>query len=142
MTILSDIRSQVAAKVSTVSGFHLTKQTPDYFGRTQNTIAHRAFAVQMAATSQMNERQRRSVGVYSQSVVRVIFAYRLRPTDAYPTDYDLMLDAEVSVINACLATYSDQPFQIRYESSSRAIPDSQEYAIITIEFTTYHTITP
>lgn len=142
MGILSEIRAQVSAKVATVSGFHLTKQTPDYFGRTQNTIAHKAFAVQMASTAQMNERQRRTIGVYSTSTVRVIFAYRLRPTDAYPVDYDLMLNAEESVINAILTSYSNQSFQIRYESSNRAITDSQEYAIITLEFTTLHTIEP
>tara|TARA_R100001163_G_C5016762_1_gene160820 strand:- start:286 stop:714 length:429 start_codon:yes stop_codon:yes gene_type:complete len=142
MGILSTIRSQVSTKVAGVSGFHLSKQTPPYFGRTQNTIAHKSFVVDMATTNQANERQRRAVGVYCQSTLRVLFAYRLRPIDAYPVDYDLMLDAEESVINAVLSSYSSQLWQIRYESSSRAIPDSQEYAIITLEFTTLHTIQP
>ena len=140
MGILSDIRSQVSAKISALSGFKLSTQTPDYFGRTQNTVAHKAFVVGLDTSSQMNERQRRGVGVYTQTTVRVIFSYRLRPHSAYPTDYDLMLDTEESVINAVLAAYSSQPFQIRYESSSRSITDSQEYVIITLEFTTYHTI--
>jgi hypothetical protein len=142
MGILKDMRQQISSKIDALPGFSLSKQTPAYFGRTQNTVAHKSFVVDLASTNQANERQRRSVGVYASTTIRVQFAFRLRPTDAYPTDYDLMLDAEESVINAILSDYSNQPFQIRYEASSRAITDSQEYAIISIELSTFHTIQP
>lgn len=140
MPILSTIRSQVATKVLTVSGFKLSKQTPAYFGRTQDTIAHKGFTIGIDSTSAMNERQRRSVGVYCNSTLRVIFAHRLRPLDAYPVDYDNSLNTEEQVIMAVLQDYSAQPFQIRYETTSRAVTDSQEYVIITLEFTVLHTI--
>ena len=87
------------------------------------------------------ERQRRSVGVYIQTPVQVIFSYRLRPLDIYPTDYDLAMDKEEQVIQKVLESYvSDNQFTIRSVSSTREVTDSQEYIIITIEFTTLHTI--
>ena len=84
----SAVRSAIAAKVAALSGFKESKHSPDYFGRTENTVAHLAFGVQLASTTAMDERQRRSVGVYVNTPVRVIFAHRLRPLDIYPTDYD------------------------------------------------------
>jgi len=98
--------------------------------------------VQLAASTAMDERQRRPVGVYVNTPVRVLFAYRLRPLDIYPTDYDNALDAEETVINAVLNTYAapNNTFTIRYNSSTREVTDSQEYCIISIEFTALHTI--
>lgn len=137
---LSAIRQQIASKISSLSGFKETKQTPDFFGRTQDTIANRAFVVSLGSSTAMEERQRRSVGVYINTPVKVIFAYRLRPLDVYPTDYDLALDTEQQVIQKVLESYNSQEFTIRYIGSSRQVTDSQEYIIITIDFETLHTI--
>ena len=138
----SAVRSAIAAKVAALSGFKESKHSPDYFGRTENTVAHLAFGVHLASTTAMDERQRRSVGVYVNTPVRVIFAHRLRPLDIYPTDYDNSLDSEQNVINAVLAAYStpNNGFTIRYNGSTREVTDSQEYCIINIEFTALHTI--
>ena len=74
-----------------------------------------------------------------QSIVTVSFAYRLRPKDMYPTDYDAALDAEADVIRACLSSYNAD-IQIRYTRSTRVVQQTLEYAIHNIEFTVLHTL--
>lgn len=137
----SQVRGAIASKISELPGFKESGQSPDYFGRTENTVAHKAFGVRLGSSAAMEERQRRSVGVYVQTPVQVLFSYRLRPLDIYPTDYDLAMDTEETVIAKVLETYSENnEFTIRYLGSSRQVTDSQEYVIITLEFTTLHTI--
>jgi len=137
----SAVRGEIASKVDAISGFKETRQSPDYFGRTQDSIAHKAFAIQMQNTAASNERQRRAIGEYVSSSIRIIFAYRLRPLDIYPTDYDNAMDAEETVINAALQAYaSNNRFTIRYLGSSRQVTESQEYIIINTEFVALHTI--
>ena len=137
----SSIRQGIASKIAELTGFQETKHVPDLFGRTENTVAHKAFGVGLASSSAANERQRRAVGVYIETPIQVIFSYRLRPTDAYPIDYDLALDTEENVINKVLESYStNNQFTIRYLSSARDVTDSQEYIIIRLNFTVFHTI--
>lgn len=137
----SQVRGAIASKISELPGFKESGQSPDYFGRTENTVAHKAFGVRLGSSAAMEERQRRSVGVYVQTPVQVIFSYRLRPLDIYPTDYDLAMDTEETVIAKVLETYSENnEFTIRYLGSSRQVTDSQEYVILNVEFTTIHTI--
>ena len=138
---LSSIRKQIATKVAAITGFKESNHTPDYFGRTENTIANKAFAVGVASSVAMEERQRRAVGVYLSTPMQVIFSHRLRPLDIYPTDYDASLDAEELVINKVLEAYaSDNEFTIRYVASDRTVTDSQEYILITLSFNILHTI--
>lgn len=139
----SEIRSALSSQITTITGFHLSKQLPDYFGRTRETIAHKSFTVSIAITNEFNaERQRRGVGVYAETQAQIKFAFRLRPLDVYPTDYDLALDAEEQIINKCLSSYASikPEVQIRYNSSNRVASESQEYMIHTITFTILHTI--
>ena len=139
----SAIRAAFTTQIQTVSGFKLTKQSPSYFGRTRETVVHKAFVVSVDQTNQVvEERQRRTIGVYVQSNVQVRFSFRLRPMDMYPNDYDNALNAEVQVINACMKSYAaiNNKVQVRYISSSRLVTESQEYMIHTIDFTVLHTI--
>jgi hypothetical protein len=96
----------------------------------------------MSTSNAMVERQRRTIGVMMESVVRVKFAYRLRPKDAYPTDYDLAMNIEQDVINAVIANYAAvrPEVEIRYSRTVRDITDSTEYMLFDIEFNAYHTI--
>lgn len=138
---IASIRSQISDKISSLSGFKESKQSPDYFGRTQDTIAHLGFTIQVNSSTASTDRQRRSVGVYLNTQFRVIFAYRLRPLDVYPTDYDLALSKEETVINKILEAYTtNNKFTMNYSGSSRIVTDSQEYIIITIDFIANHTI--
>lgn len=134
----AQVRSLIAAKVDALSGFNLVKMPPQYFGRVQNTLAHKGFTVDVRSSQDSGERQRR-IGPMLQSIVMVSFAYRLRPKDMYPTDYDAALDAEGDVIRACLTSYSTD-IQVRYVRSTRVVQQSLEYAIHNIEFTVLHTL--
>lgn len=134
----AQVRSLIAAKVDALSGFNLVKMPPQYFGRVQNTLAHKGFTVDVRSSQDSGERQRR-IGPMLQSIVMVSFAYRLRPKDMYPTDYDAALDAEGDVIRACLTSYSTD-IQVRYVRSTRVVQQSLEYAIHNIEFSVLHTL--
>jgi len=137
---VAQVRSAAASKVSALAGFKEINIPPEYFGRIENTIAHLGFGVMTASSNAMTERQRRSVGLYLSTTLRVIFAYRLRPHDAYPTDYDLALDKEQSVIAAVMGIYNTG-IELRFDRASRRSPDSLEFMISDIEFTVLHTIT-
>lgn len=138
----SQIRDAFKQQIETVSGFKLMKVLPDYFGRAQDTVAHKGFTVAVSTSAESQDRQRRSVGLYLQTDVMIKFSYRLRPLDVYPTDYDLCLDAEESVILACLNSYQAirSEVQVRYINSQRASTASNEYMITTLNFTVLHTI--
>lgn len=139
----SEIRSALTSQISSLSGFHLSKMLPDYFGRTRESIVHKSFTVSLSITNEVSaERQRRAIGVYAETQAQIKFAYRLRPMDIYPTDYDLALDAEEDVINKCLLSYAaiKPEIQIRYNNSNRVASESQEYMIHTLNFTILHTI--
>ena len=88
----AQVRALIAGKVDALAGFNLVKMPPQYFGRVANTLAHKGFSVDIRSTQDSGERQRRA-GVMMQSTVTVSFAFRLRPKDMYPTDYDAALDA-------------------------------------------------
>lgn len=136
----SQLRAAVAQQVTTISGFTETRIPPEYFGRNENSVAHKRFGVSLSASNDSGERQRRAIGVMCSTTVRVVFSYRLRPKDAYPTDYDLALTAEKDVINAVVSSYQSiqPPVVIRYNRSARDVTDSTEYMIINLEFTALH----
>jgi len=139
----SQIRADIKGKLLELSGFRESLMAPEFFGRTQDSIAHLGFSVNMVSSSANMERQRRAVGVYLNSTVNVIFAYRLRPLDIL-VDYNDALDKEEQVINKILESYitdaGGTPFTINYMLSSREVTDSQEYIIINLEFQILHTI--
>jgi len=139
---LEALRSGIATQILGITGFTLSKHPPDYFGRQQNTIAHRSFAVAIGLVSAAAERQRRPTFVYVETAVLVSFAFRLRPLDAYPTDYDLALSAEKQVIEKVLGSYAaiQNEIQIRFVSSSRETTESNEYMLHSVEFIARHTL--
>ena len=137
---VSQVRSSIAQNISDLSGFREVRMLPEYFGRSQNTLGHLGFSVEMSATNGANERQRRSVGCYVESLVRVRFAYRIRPHDVV-LDYGNALDKEQEVIGAVMARDFNRAIEIRFVRSSRRAPDSQEYIISEMEFSALHTFT-
>ena len=80
---------------------------------------------------------------YVQTNITVIFGYRLRPTEIYPTDYDNSLEQEQEVIIKVLSSYQAirNEVQLRFISSQGTIAESSEYMIITLNFQAFHTIT-
>ena len=137
---VSQLRSSIAFNISALTGFREVRMLPDYFGRAHNTLAHLGFSVDVNATNGANERQRTTVGAYVETLVRVRFAYRLRPHDII-LDYGNALDKEQEVISAICARNFNRAIEIRLVRASRRTPDSQEYLISEIEFSALHTIT-
>jgi hypothetical protein len=138
----AQLRTAVSTKVLTVAGMHLTNFPPGYFLRMQNTIAHKAFVVSLRTSTDSNERQRLPVGIYLTTTVEVQYAYRLRPMDIYPTDYDASLNLEEQIIRAVLGSYSgiQAGIELRYNRSTRTVVDSLEYMVHALEFTALHTL--
>ena len=141
MASFAEVRQAIQTKVETVSGFTLVPFPPTYFRRVQNTIAHKGFTVDVSTSNDQGERMRGTGSVYLSSTVRVMFAFRLRPKDIV-TDYDNSMDTEEDVIKAVLGSYAgiQAGIQVRYNRSTRDVPDSMEYMVTTLEFTVLHTI--
>ena len=138
------LRTAISDQIGTLTGFRLIKLPPAQFGRSQQTIAHLGYTVGLQSSEQINERQRSySGGYYVQTNITVIFGYRLRPTEIYPTDYDNSLEQEQEVIIKVLSSYQAirNEVQLRFISSQRTIAESSEYMIITLNFQAFHTIT-
>lgn len=143
MTIsVAQVRQAVAAQVATLAGYHEAKLPPQFFGRIQDTIAHKAFAVEILRSTAIPERQRRSVGLYLSTGITVRFAYRLRPMDTYPTDYDLSMDAAAAIIDKIMQSYSAirQGLTGKFDSMTHRVTESIEYIIHDLNFTFLHTI--
>ena len=136
---VKEVQRAIAIKIGDLSGFREVRQLPDLFGRTQNTLAHLGFAVEVSASQQSNERQRIAVGLYVDTTVRVKLAFRLRPHDLV-LDYGNALDKEQEVIQAVMNRNFAKGIEVRFLRASRRTPDSQEYLISEIELQALHTI--
>jgi hypothetical protein len=136
---VKEVQRALAIKIGDLSGFREVRQLPEMFGRTQNTLAHLGFSVEVSSSQQSNERQRIAVGLYVDTTVRVKLAYRLRPHDLV-LDYGNALDKEEEVIQAVMNRNFAKGIEIRFLRASRRTPDSQEYLISEIELQALHTI--
>lgn len=136
---VKEVQRALAIKIGDLSGFREVRQLPEMFGRTQNTLAHLGFSVEVSSSQQSNERQRIAVGLYVDTTVRVKIAYRLRPHDLV-LDYGNALDKEEEVIQAVMNRNFAKGIEVRFLRASRRTPDSQEYLISEIELQALHTI--
>ena len=138
----SEIHAAIKTKMDTLTGFKQARYPLQYFGRTSNPLAHLGYSISLSSTNNGGRQRVTNAGVAMITTASVLFAYRLRPTDAYPTDYNLALDKEELVIIALLGSYSsiEPEMQINYSSSSREIPESLEYSMHTLEFEVIHYI--
>tara|TARA_Y100000592_G_scaffold50165_1_gene79442 strand:+ start:296 stop:727 length:432 start_codon:yes stop_codon:yes gene_type:complete len=136
---VKEVQRALAIKIGDLSGFREVRQLPELFGRTQNTLAHLGFSVEVSNSQQASERQRIAVGLYVDTTVRVKLAYRLRPHDLV-LDYGNALDKEQEVIQAVMQRNFAKGIEVRFLRASRRTPDSQEYLISEIELQALHTI--
>ena len=136
---VKELQRALATKIDTIAGFREVRQIPELFARTQNTLAHLGFSVEVATTSETNERQRIAVGLYANTLVRIKYAYRLRPHDLI-LDYGNALDKEQEIISAVMDRNFSKGIEIRFVRATRRTPDSQEYIISEIELQALHTI--
>ena len=136
---VKEVQRAIAIKIGDLSGFREIRQLPEMFGRTQNTLAHLGFSVEVSNSQQANERQRIAVGLYVDTTVRVKLAYRLRPHDLV-LDYGNALDKEQEVIQSVMNRNFAKGIEVRFLRASRRTPDSQVYLISEIELQALHTI--
>ncbi len=136
---VKEVQRAIAIKIGDLSGFREIRQLPEMFGRTQNTLAHLGFSVEVSNSQQANERQRIAVGLYVDTTVKVKLAYRLRPHDLV-LDYGNALDKEQEVIQSVMNRNFAKGIEVRFLRASRRTPDSQEYLISEIELQALHTI--
>jgi hypothetical protein len=136
---LSGVRNAIIAKVDGLTGFRMSPFPVELFDRSQNTLAHLAFAVSISSTQSMDERQRVPTRVFMSSNVNVIFAFRIRP-HSVSADYNNAMDKEITVIETILGSYASTPgIEIRYNQSIRTFAQSLEYVLIETNYTVVHT---
>ena len=116
-----------------------TRHKNRYHSRIPRGQTDLGFSVEVATTSETNERQRIAVGLYANTLVRIKYAYRLRPHDLI-LDYGNALDKEQEIISAVMDRNFSKGIEIRFVRATRRTPDSQEYIISEIELQALHTI--
>lgn len=136
---LSGVRNAIIAKVDGLTGFRMSPFPVELFDRSQNTLAHLAFAVSISSTQSTEERQRLPTRVLMSSTIDVIFSFRIRP-HSISADYNNAMDKEITVIEALLGSYASTPgIEIRYNTSRRTFAQSLEYVLIETNYTVTHT---
>lgn len=139
---VSDIQDHVVGAINGISGGGFRRSTFPIlmFGKTQQTVAHLAFAVGANATSAVSGRQKPLEGVECLTNIECRFSYRIRPL-SQNADYDNLLNKEQLIIKAILnrtnsTLYTSTHF--RFTNSQREISDSGEYFFSSSFFEAYH----
>jgi len=139
---LSTIRSRIATAISSITGTKLSPLPYEAFGRTTNSIAHKAFSVGIGGSDAADDRQRSTEGAMLMTDVFVALAYRIRPLDQL-TDIDNALNFENDIIKKVLDRTNTTLYQnlhIKLVSSQRQLTDSGEYMLSTLNFDCLHFI--
>jgi hypothetical protein len=137
---LATIRQRFADQISTLDGFFESRNPFDGYGRSPNTIAHKSFSVGVrTVTSRDDDRQRRGIGVMTNTEILVRYAYRIRPKDQIES-YDDGLDSAQAVINTITnrSTPLHDNLQIRFGGLDNELADSGEWMSITLSFDVLH----
>lgn len=144
-----DIRSRIAASIASVlggSGYYETRDPPPLFpdGPSQQQanrhLRHKGYSVFLGQTIELSSegRQTPSVGVWSRTIVHVVFGYRLR-AGAAVADYDAALDVEKAVIAAVVATAKNPALHPRLmQVAQRAVTADGELYVGRIDFSVLH----
>lgn len=141
---LSIIRSRVATAVEAIVGAGLKQSPLPYgaFGRTPNSIAHKAFSIGMGGSNAQEDRQRPTEGAMLQTDMDIKVSFRIRPL-AQLVDVDASLDLENTIIANVLDRTNTTLYQnlhIKLLSTNRQLTDSGEYMISTLSFELLHFI--
>ena len=139
---LSTIRSRVATAIQGIGGMNLSPLPYEAFGRTTNSIAHKAFSVGVGGSNARDDRQRPTEGAMLDTDLNIVMAYRIRPLDQL-TDVDGGLNLENDIITKLLDRTDTNLYpnvHIKFVSSSRQLTDSGEYMISTLQFDVLHFI--
>lgn len=140
---LSTIRGRISTALEGLGeGLKQSPLPSGGFGRTPNSIAHKAFSVEIGGSNAQDDRQRSIEGAMLQTDMNIKLAYRIRPLSQL-VDVDGCLDLE-NVIIANLLDRSNSSLypnlHIKLISSNRILTDSGEYIISTLSFELLHFI--
>ena len=122
-------------------GFTQARVLAEVYGYTAGSLIHEGFAVSVPTTTPIGDRQRTSIGTHVEDQVLVRWSYLLRPTDHW-TDYKAALDAEQTLIAACMAESTTMRTNtgIRFVSASREVHQTGEWVIGDLLFTATHVL--
>lgn len=138
----SEIQTSIKAQMDTLTGFKQSKFPVEFFNRTSKPVSHLGYSVSLGSSIGAGGRQRTTgAGVELNTVLNLVFAYRLRPTDIM-TDYRAALDKEELVILKLLSSYSGikPQFEIQFRQADRTFPESLEFSVHNLIFNVYHYI--
>ena len=138
----SKLRQAIASKIETITGMKESKFPVQYIEKSQDSVIHKSFSVGFETVREGGISQRRGQEIFVQSSITIIFCYRLRPKDIYPSDYDNSLDLERQIIETLLSNYGTirNEISVQFDSSNRVINDTLEYQITTLNFIAHHNI--
>ena len=120
-------------------GFTQARVLAEVYGYTAGSLIHEGFAVSVPTTTPIGDRQRTSIGTHVEDQVLVRWSYLLRPTDHW-TDYKAALDAEQTLMAACLADDSSMRSgtQITMLDAVRNIHQTGEWVLGELTFSARH----
>lgn len=120
-------------------GFAQASVLADVYGFVPGSLLHKGFAVSVVTTTPIAGRQRAEAGTHVEDLILVRWSYILRPTDQW-TDYKDALDAEQTLIAACMAADSSMRSKtgISFVSASREVIDSGAWVIGDLQFSALH----
>ncbi len=136
----STIRDRFSDAIGTISGFSLSRNPFDGYGRSPNSVAHQRYAVGIQnSAARTDDRQRLSTGIMSDTSVMVTYPFRIRPKDQV-SSYDDALDSAESVIQKIVNRSSPlhDNLTIRYTGMDNELSDAGEYIRISLTFNILH----
>ena len=130
----------VDALTGTPPGFIQARVLAEIYGHTAGSLIHKGFAVAVPMTEPLaGDRQRSSIGTHVEDQILVRWSYILRPTDQW-TDYKSAMDAEQTMIAACMAEGPAMRSQtgIQFVSASREVTEQGDWVIGDLVFAALH----
>ena len=129
----------VTALTAEPPSFTQARVLAEVYGYTAGSLIHQGFAVSSRSTTPGPARQRTSTGAHVDTRVSAVWSWRLRPTDQW-TDYKAALDAEQTLIAACLTEGSSmrEGIQITMLDAVRNIPQTGEWVLGELTFSARH----
>ena len=139
---LSTIRTRLKTALQSIVGAGLVESPLSFqsFGRTPNSIAHKAFSVGVLSSTSADDRQRPTIGTLTQTDIQIQVGYRIRPL-AQNADVDNAMDLENDIIIAVCNRADSTLYQnlhFKFTSVNRTLVDTGEYLISSINFESLH----
>ena len=120
-------------------GFSQANVLAEVYGFTAGSLIHKGFAVSVPATSPAGDRQRAEAGTHVEDQILVRWSFQIRPTDQW-TDYKAALDAEQTLIAACMSSDASMRSKtgIAFISASREVTSEGAWVIGDLQFSALH----